>query len=212
MFSCFYQPKGEGHFGVRHAWLNKLPPFQGQWNSFHVFILSYDLLWLFTRITSHSFVLFLKIIGTLSRPVPGCPSFKPASPQDSPQLSRSLLFSSSSRRSPSKALYYGPQLGADAGIAHRECPCCCCNEDLLKLQVINWFMEWLSSMLLLPQHGWVLSFGWQGRVLVKCSPFFAVICFPRYTLPLKGLHLAPIICFEIWVNLFLPNQDRKSVV
>ena len=90
---------------------------------------------------SHSFVLFLKILGTLSRPVPGCPSFKPASPQGSPQLSRSLLFSSSSRRSPSKASYYGPQLGADAGIAHRECPCCCCNEDLLKLQVINWFME-----------------------------------------------------------------------
>ena len=105
--------------------------------SFHVFILSYDLLWLFTRITSHSFLLFLKILGTLSRPVPGCPSFKPASPQDSPQLSRSILFSSSSRRSPIKAPYYGPQLGADAGIAHRECPCCCCNEDLLKLQVIN---------------------------------------------------------------------------
>lgn len=179
MFSCFYQPKGEGHFGVRHTWLNKLPPFQGQWNSFHVFILSYDLLWLFTRVTSHSFVLFLKILGTLSRPVPGCPSFKPASPQDSPQLSRSLLFSSSSRRSPSKAPYYGPQLGADAGIAHRECPCCCCNEDLLKLQVINWTQlnlvapTWVSPFVLLtrPSFGEMLSL-FRGSLLPKIHTSF----------------------------------------
>lgn len=158
MFSCFYQPKGGGHFGERHAWLDKLPPFQGQWNSSLVFILSHDLLLLFTRTTSHSFAVFLKILGTVSRPVPGCPSSKPATPHGSPQLSRSLLFSSSSRRSPSKAPYYGSQLGADAGSAHRECPCCCCNEDLLKLQVINWFMEWFSSVLL-PRHSRVLSFG-----------------------------------------------------
>ncbi|XP_068700460.1 uncharacterized protein [Montipora foliosa] len=101
--SHHHVPKGEGHFGVRHLWLDKLPPFQ----------------------------------GSVSLPVPGCPSSKPVSPQDSPQLSRSLLFSSPSRRSASKASYYGPQLSSDTGSATQpECSCCCCNEDLLKLQAL----------------------------------------------------------------------------
>lgn len=95
-------PKGEGHFGIRHPWLDKLSPFH----------------------------------GSLSLPVQGCPSFKPISPQGSPQLSRSSLFSNPPRRTAVKARYHALLSSGEVGTGVHECCCCCCNEDLIKLQAL----------------------------------------------------------------------------
>lgn len=75
--------------------------------------------------------------GSLPLPgVPGCPLYKPASPQCSPQLSRSSsLFSSPSRRTAAKVPYLTSQRSVDKPASLPECSCCCCNEDLMKLQV-----------------------------------------------------------------------------
>ena len=73
--------------------------------------------------------IFAEISGSLTHSVPGCPCSKPSSPQCSPQLSRSSLFSGPSRRG-AGVMYTG-----DTSMRVHECCCCCCNEDLLKLQV-----------------------------------------------------------------------------
>ncbi|XP_020626407.1 Hermansky-Pudlak syndrome 3 protein-like [Orbicella faveolata] len=97
-------PKGEGHFGARHPWLNELSPFQGS----------------------------LPLPG-----VPGCPLYKPAPPQCSPQLSKSSsLFSGPSRRTAAKVPYLATQRSVDTLACLTECSCCCCNEDLMKLQAL----------------------------------------------------------------------------
>lgn len=75
------------------------------------------------------FIIFAEISGSLTHSVPGCPCSKTSSPQCSPQLSRSSLFSGPSRRG-AGVMYTG-----DTSMRVHECCCCCCNEDLLKLQV-----------------------------------------------------------------------------
>ena len=75
------------------------------------------------------FIIFSEISGSLTHSVPGCPCSKTSSPQCSPQLSRSSLFSGPSRRG-AGVMYTG-----DTSMRVHECCCCCCNEDLLKLQV-----------------------------------------------------------------------------
>ena len=74
-------------------------------------------------------IIFAEISGSLTHSVPGCPCSKTSSPQCSPQLSRSSLFSGPSRRG-AGVMYTG-----DTSMRVHECCCCCCNEDLLKLQV-----------------------------------------------------------------------------
>lgn len=82
-------------------------------------------------------VVFCCVTGALCLPgLPGCPCAKPVSPQASPQLSRSSSrFSNSSRRSAGKGPYLSVQRGVDSTASPYECSCCCCNEDLIKIQV-----------------------------------------------------------------------------
>lgn len=82
-------------------------------------------------------VVFCCVTGALCLPgLPGCPCAKPVSPQASPQLSRSSSrFSNSSRRSAGKGPYLSVQRGVDSTASPNECSCCCCNEDLIKIQV-----------------------------------------------------------------------------
>jgi len=84
--------------------------------------------------------------GSLPLPgVPGCPLYKPASSQCSPQLSRSSsLFSGPSRRTASKVPYLATQRGVSMPASLTECSCCCCNEDLMKLQVSCLYLSQLS--------------------------------------------------------------------
>ena len=81
--------------------------------------------------------MFCCVSGALCLPgLPGCPCSKPVSPQASPQLSRSSSrFSNSSRRSASKGSYLSVPRGVDSTASPYECSCCCCNEDLIKIQV-----------------------------------------------------------------------------
>lgn len=84
--------------------------------------------------------------GSLPLPgVPGCPLYKPAPPQCSPQLSKSSsLFSGPSRRTAAKVPYLATQRSVDTLACLTECSCCCCNEDLMKLQVSCLYSSQLS--------------------------------------------------------------------
>lgn len=169
-------PKGEGHFGTRHPWLDKLSPFQGA----------------------------LCLPG-----LPGCPCSKSVSPQASPQLSRSSSrFSNSSRRSASKGSYLSVPRGVDSTASPYECSCCCCNEDLIKIQALL-CSKYVSSELADFVLGEI-----EGQAIRKDRTSLLLLCLPHVERHAEAMAIVldefPMIALPYALHYFGQNVEKWS--
>ncbi|XP_013379633.1 uncharacterized protein LOC106151090 [Lingula anatina] len=107
-------PKGRGHFGKRQAWLDEMTPFKGTQSIFH------------QPCTK------LQLSAAQSK-------LRHRIASDPVQINRSRqaadLVTPEMKQRSSENLDVHTVVREKAGNVEGECSCCCCNEDLLKLQV-----------------------------------------------------------------------------